>query len=120
MAERQPTCEEIREELPAYVKDRSGSLAVRRHLSRCADCRTELARYDSLVELLGGLEMHVAEAPPGLAASLAAIPSHAGRLAGVRTHVARNRARYLSGAAVLVAGAAGAAVLQRRRRVAPA
>jgi predicted anti-sigma-YlaC factor YlaD len=120
MAERQATCEEIREELPAYVKDRGGSLSVRRHLSRCADCRNELARYDSLVEMLGGLEMKAVEPPPGLASALAAIPSNASRLAGVRTHVARNRARYLSGAAVLVAGAAGAAVLQRRRRIAPA
>ena len=120
MAERQPTCEEIREELPAYVKDRGGSLSVRRHLSRCSDCRAELARYDSMVELLGGLEMHAVEPPPGLAATLVAIPSRPGRIAGVRTHVARNRGRYLGGAAVLVAGAAGAAVLQRRRRVAPA
>ena len=120
MAERRATCDEIREELPAYVKDRSGSLAVRRHLSRCADCRGELARYDSLVEMLGGLEMRAEEPPPGLARALAAIPSRSSRLTEVRTHVARNRARYLSGAAVLVAGAAGAAVLQRRRRVAPA
>ena len=120
MAERQPTCEEIREELPAYVKDRGGSLSVRRHLSRCADCRTELARYDSLVDMLGGLEARSVEAPPGLAAALAAIPARASRLAGVRTHVARNRSRYLGGAAVVIAGAAGAAVLQRRRRIAPA
>jgi anti-sigma factor RsiW len=120
MAERHATCEEIREELPAYVKDRGGSLSVRRHLSRCAECRKELARYDSLVEMLGALELTAVEPPPGLAAALAAIPSRASRLADVRTHVARNRARYLSGAAVLVAGAAGAAVLQRRRRMAPA
>lgn len=120
MAERQPTCEEIREELPAYVKDRSGSLAVRRHLSRCSDCRTELARYDSMVELLGGLEMRTAEPPPGLVAALSAIPSQAGRVRTMRTHVARNRRAYLGGAAVVLAGAAGAAVLQRRRRMAPA
>ena len=120
MAERQPTCEEVREELPAYVKDRSGSLSVRRHLSRCTDCRKELVRYESLVETLGGLEMSTAEPPPGLAAALTAIPSRSNRLSEVRTHVARNRARYLSGAAVLLAGAAGAAVLQHRRRIAPA
>ncbi|HEY7875487.1 MAG TPA: hypothetical protein VIG64_10240 [Actinomycetota bacterium] len=120
MAERQPTCEEIREELPAYVKDRGGSLSVRRHLSRCPGCREELTRYDSLVELLGGLEMRAVEPPPGLAAALVDIPSHASRVAEVRTHLARNRARYLGGAAVLVAGAAGAAVLQRRRRIATA
>ena len=119
MAERHVTCEEIKEELPAYVKDRAGSLAVRRHLSRCADCRSELARYESLVDMLGGLEMHAVEPPPGLAQALAAIPSR-GKLSEVRTHVARNRARYLSGAAVLLAGAAGAAVVQRRRRLAPA
>lgn len=120
MAERQPSCDEIREELPAYVKDRGGSLAVRRHLSRCAECRTELARYDSMVELLGGLEMRTAEIPPGLAAQLAAIPSQASRAAAVRTHVARNRRAYLGGVAVVLAGAAGAAVLQRRRRMATA
>jgi anti-sigma factor RsiW len=120
MADRQPTCTEIREELPAYVKDRSGSLAVRRHLSRCPECRNELARFDSLVELLGGLELHTAEPPPGLVASLAAIPQQAGRVATLRTHVARNRRAYLGGAAVVLAGAAWAAVLQRRRRIAPA
>lgn len=120
MADRQPTCEEIREELPAYVKDRSGSLAVRRHLSRCAGCRNELARYDSIVELLGGLEAHVSEPPPGLAAALTAIPNRAGRVETLRTHVTRNRRAYLGGAAVVLAGAAGAALLQHRRRVAPA
>jgi anti-sigma factor RsiW len=120
MAERQPTCDEIREELPAYVKDRGGSLSVRRHLSRCPGCREELARYDSLVDLLGGLEMRTSEPPAGLAAALAEIPANASRIAGVRTHVARHRGRYLGGVAVLVAGAAGAAVLQHRRRVAPA
>jgi len=120
MAERQPTCEEIREELPAYVKDRSESLAVRRHVSRCPDCRKELVHYESMVEALGGLEMRTVEPPPGLAAALAAIPSRSNKLAEVRTHVARNRARYLSGAAVLLAGPAGPAVLQRRRRIAPA
>ena len=120
MAERQPTCAEIREELPAYVKDRSGSLAVRRHLSRCPGCRTELARYDSMIELLGGLEMHTEEPPPGLAAALTAIPSQGGRVQTLRTHVARNRGAYLGGVAVVLAGAAGAAVLQRRRRLAPA
>lgn len=120
MADRQPTCAEIREELPAYVKDRAGSLAVRRHLSRCPDCRTELARYDSLVELLGGLELHTAEPPPGLAVALAAIPAGAGRVESLRTHVTRNRRAYLGGAAVVVAGAAGAALLQRRRRLATA
>jgi anti-sigma factor RsiW len=120
MADRQPTCSEVREELPAYVKDRGGSLSVRRHLSRCPECRTELARYDSMVELLGGLEMRTAEPPPGLARSLAAIPSQGGRVQSLRTHVARNRRAYLGGAAVVLAGAAGAAVLQRRRRLAPA
>jgi anti-sigma factor RsiW len=119
MADRQPTCGEVREELPAYVKDRSGSLAVRRHLSRCADCRTELARYDSIVEVLGGLEMQIVEPPPGLVASLVAIPSQGGRVRSVHTHVARNRKAYAGGLAVLVAGAAGAAVL-RRRRLSPA
>ena len=118
MAERRPTCAEIREELPAYVKDRGGSLAVRRHLSRCPDCRTELARYDSMVELLGGLEMRTVEPPPGLARSLAAIPSEAGRVDSLRTHVARNRRAYLGGVAVVLAGAAGAALV-RRRRLAP-
>jgi anti-sigma factor RsiW len=120
MADRQPTCAEVREELPAYVKDRGGSLAVRRHLSRCSECRTELARYDSMAELLAGLEMRTEEAPPGLLDSLVAIPSQTGRVQVLRGHVARNRRAYLGGVAVVLAGAAGAAVLQHRRRVATA
>jgi hypothetical protein len=72
-----------------------------------------------MVELLGGLEMRTVEPPPGLERALAAIPSHAGRVESLRTHVARNRRAYLGGAAVVLAGAAGA-VLVRRRRLAPA
>lgn len=109
-------CAEVREALPAYVRGGEASLAVRRHLSRCGPCRAELARYESLLSALGGLHKTTTEPPPGLAAILAAIPQRAGRLAGARSHVARNRNAYLGGAAVAaLAGAAGTAIWRARR-----
>ncbi|MGH2730915.1 MAG: anti-sigma factor family protein [Actinomycetota bacterium] len=109
------TCAEMREAMPAYVRDGEQSLAARRHLARCADCKAELARYELLLGTLGDLATTTVEPPPNLAQSLAAIPSHTGPLGTVREHVTRNRNAYLGGVAIAAAGAAGAAVWRRRR-----
>lgn len=111
-------CEEVQEMLPAYVRDGETSLTVRRHVSRCPDCKQELARYEALLGAMSSLQSNVVETPLSLKASLLAIPEKAGSLDTVRAHVARNRNAYLGGAAaaVAVAGAAGAVLWRSRRR----
>jgi hypothetical protein len=109
-------CAEMREALPAYVRDGEQSLAARRHLARCFDCRAELSSYENLLGALGDLQVSTLQPPPGLVHALAAIPSHPGRVETMRGHVARNRTAYLGGAAVAVAGAAGAALWRSRKQ----
>jgi predicted anti-sigma-YlaC factor YlaD len=122
-------CEEVRESLPAYVREPESSLALRRHLGSCSDCRAELDRYQDLVANLAALRSVAVEPPVGLKASLAAIPSEANRLemarrnvAAARGHITAHRGAYLGGLAVAVAGATGAALWRnaRARRIATA
>ena len=108
-------CTSVREVLPAYVRDGDGSLDVRRHLSRCTDCQTDLSHYEDLLGRLATMESATVEMPYALKASILDIPSRMGRLESVRSHVTDNRKAYLSGAAVLVAGAVGAAILKSRK-----
>jgi anti-sigma factor RsiW len=109
-------CEEVREMLPAVVGE-TDSLAVRRHLARCPECRADAARYETLLTTTAKLQTFVAEPPPGLMASLQAIPQARGRFDEVRTHVVRNRKAYAGGAAAMVAtGLAGALVWRTRSR----
>ena len=108
-------CAEIKEMLPAYATDPDLSLVVRRHLARCPDCKEELARYEMLNTSLAGLVHQTAEPPPGLLASLEAIPSRSSRVDRVVGHVERNRKVYV-GAGVAVLGAAGAALWRNRSR----
>jgi predicted anti-sigma-YlaC factor YlaD len=115
------SCTVVREVLPAYVRDGDGSLSVRRHLSRCPDCRTDLTRYEDLLGSLASLESAVVEPPYALKASLLEIPSHGGRLENVRSHLTANRKVYVpAAAAVLVAGAAAGAALWKARKPATA
>lgn len=112
-------CAEVREGLPSHVKDGESSLVVRRHLSRCPGCRSELARYEELMDGLASLASATVDPPVGLHAALVAIPEQAARLQGARQHIARNRAAYVGGVAVALAGA-GSALLWRTRRHRPA
>jgi anti-sigma factor RsiW len=111
-------CEEVREVLPAYVRDGETSLTVRRHVARCPECKQELVRYEALLGAMSSLQSSVVEPPPALWAALVAIPKSAGSLQNVRAHVTRNRNVYLGGAAaaVAVAGTAGALLWRSRRR----
>ena len=113
------TCEEIREMLPAYAERGAATLAVRRHLARCTDCRTELARYTAISSSLSDLRHAVAEPPASVLRAIEAIPTETSTVDDMLTHVLRNRNAYLGGLAVAAAGAAGAA-LWRHRRVATA
>lgn len=108
-------CAEIREALPAYVEDRDSDLAVRRHLSRCSECRAELEAYGSVRDALSEMRLVHAEPPPDLFGKLAGIPSDGPKVERVRTHVARHRNAYAGGVAVAVVGAAGAALWRSRR-----
>ena len=113
-------CEEIRELLPAYEPEHHPSLAVRRHLASCPDCRAEVETYKELATGLRGLRHATVEVPPSLTSALEAIPERAGVVDNVRTHVVRNRAAYVGGA-VALAGAVGATLWRARaRRVAAA
>lgn len=114
-------CAEVREALPALRDGDEVGAEVRRHVSSCPGCAVELSRYEALVRGLASLERVTAEPPPGLAPALVAIPLrgiHAGER--LRAHVTRNRAAYLGGLAVAVAGTAASTVLWRRRRLAAA
>ena len=115
------TCAEIQEMLPSLVEDRGATLTTRRHLSRCPECRAELARYEELRASLGALTTVAAEPPASLLGALVAIPTGGSRIDQARTHLERNRRVYVGGFAVALAGAAGAAVWRSRRtRLAPA
>ncbi len=114
------TCVHVRDALPAFVETGGDTLTVRRHLASCADCRRELERYESLTASLGSLTTATATPPRSLLPALVAIPQRASNAAKVRRHVRRHRNEYIGGA-ILVAGAAGAALLRTRsRRLAPA
>ena len=108
-------CAEVSELLPAYIEDRSANLTVRRHLSRCPDCRRELEEYGSLRSGLAELRAVVAEPSPDLVLHLQAIPHEAPTTLKLRTHVVRNKKAYAGGLAVAVVGAAGAALWRSRR-----
>lgn len=100
-------CNEAREMLPAYVKGEGETLSLRRHLTACESCSTELARYQALTTGLRSLAAARTEVPIGLKAALLAVPTErAHRTAVVKTHVTRNRTKYAGGLAVAVVGAA--------------
>ena len=114
-------CNEIREMLPAYVKDDKSLLTVRRHLADCRNCSKELARYEAMLEGLGALNQMTIDPPAELLRNLTEAPFAAGPVERARTHVVHNRGVYLSGAAVGVTGVVGAAAwLLRSRRLAAA
>ena len=115
-------CDEVREALPAYVREGHTSLSLRRHLAECGDCREELKRYEILLGSLGVLRGALARPPPYLYPAVTRIPRRAGftdkviwRTGGMRGHVVRNRGAYLGGV-VALAGAAGAALWRTRVR----
>lgn len=113
-------CAEIEAMLPAYAGHEELPLSVRRHLSRCKGCRGELEHLEEMSVALEALQMRTVEPPASLRAALVAIPSEAGRLEAVRSHVSRNRKTY-AGLAVTAAGATAAALWRtRRHRVATA
>jgi hypothetical protein len=111
-------CTELREALPAYVHSEEVPPEVARHLAGCPDCRAELDRYESLLTAMNDLRTETVAAPPGLVTALNAIPATESRLRSAGTHVIRHRRAY-GGAALAVAGAAGA-LLWRNRRLAAA
>ncbi|HVF52427.1 MAG TPA: hypothetical protein VNC78_02350 [Actinomycetota bacterium] len=113
-------CAEVREQLPALIDDGTSELNLRRHLSRCAGCRDELARYDTLRRSLATMSVVPTEPPPGLLGAISGIPGRDSRVLDVRHHVVRNKTVYVGGA-VAVVGALGALAWRSHRgRVATA
>ena len=113
-------CAEVREMLPAYRDESDVSLSLRRHVTRCLDCRSELAHYEEVAAQLGRMRSQLSAPPPGLKRSLVAIPSGAGRLRDVATHVVRNRRAYAGGLTVAVVGAGAVLWRSRKQRLVPA
>jgi predicted anti-sigma-YlaC factor YlaD len=109
-------CEEIKEMLPAYSDDQRATLEIRRHLSRCPDCRAEVDRYEALTGGLRALASVTAEPPARLLEGLLDIPARRTRLDEARDHVTRNRGRYVGGVAGAAALAGTAALLRARSR----
>ena len=107
-------CAEVREALPAYVRDGEVGLAVRRHVGQCTDCKRELGRYVALLAGLDDLRHESIEPPAGLLASLVTIPSEQSRVETVRSHVVRNKRVYAGGVAVAAMGLAGAVAPQEQ------
>ena len=117
---RELSCAEVQEMLPAYVDEPHADLSLQRHVAGCEDCKGEAARYQEMSRSLHALVDHVAEPPIDLLPALLSIPDADNAVVAVKTHVARNRRAYLGGAAVVVAGAAGAALWRSRRKLATA
>ena len=114
-------CEEMAELLPAYAVEPSGSLAVRRHLSRCPGCRAELARYRALERGLTALGGRTVPPPPGLLAAREDIPrAQSGALRQVALHLIRKRSAYAGGLALAGLAAVTGALVWRSRLRRPA
>lgn len=107
-------CAEVQAALPAYVGEPGSSLALRRHLSRCPECKAEFEAYESMLGGLVELRQVGAEVPRGLVASLVAIPESSSAAELAKKHITRNRRAYAGGLA-LAAGATAALVWRRRR-----
>ena len=117
---RELRCAEVQEMLPAYADEPGSDLSVRRHLATCEACKLEVDRYEAMRRGLQNLTGVAADPPYDLLPALLEIPDADNAMASVKTHVLRNRRAYASGAAVLLAGAAGAAIWRSRRRLVPA
>jgi hypothetical protein len=120
-------CSEVRELLPAYARDRAGSLNIRRHLSSCEDCRTELHRYEELIDAMGSLQHVTTEMPRAALSAILDIPSQPTRLETLRDvagktseAVSSHRSAVLGGVAAAALAGAGALVWRQRRRLAAA
>ena len=114
---RELRCAEVQEMLPAYADEPRRDLSLRRHLATCERCKLEVARYEAMQKGLHELAGVATDPPYDLLPALLEIPDSDNAAIAVKTHVLRNRRAYLSGAAVLLAGAAGAAIWRRRRLV---
>ena len=111
-------CAEVRELLPAYVREGHAEPEIRAHLKTCSECYAELSRYVALTGSLAAMHDVSVDIPPDLTQKLFAIPSEDSRFGLVKEHVTRNRAAYLGGAAAALAGVGVAAWRIRRHATA--
>lgn len=110
------SCPEVCEQL-AGLGPHDLTLSLRRHVSRCDECRRELARYEDLKVALADLgAIHPPVSPPAsLRAALVSIPRQESPVARAAGHLGRYRSAYAGGAALAAAGLAGALLWRRRR-----
>jgi predicted anti-sigma-YlaC factor YlaD len=111
-------CAEVRELLPAFVREGIDDEEVGQHLASCTGCSDEFSRYVALAGSLSSMREVLVDVPPDLSQRLFAIPSESSRVTLVKDHVARNRTAYLGGAAAALAGVGVAAWRIRRHAVA--
>ena len=115
-------CEDVAEVLAGAadgtpVNDR----ATRRHVERCLQCQAELVQYRKLLRALHNLRTEVLEPAPGLLPEILASLEAAGERRAVRSMLSGRRLAYAGGiAAATAAGAAGAIIYGRARKLKPA
>ena len=115
-------CEDVAEALAeaadgTAVADR----ATRRHVERCLKCQAEVVQYRKLLRALHNLRTEVLEPAPGLLPEILASLERAGERHAVRSMLTGRRLAYAGGiAAATAAGAAGAIIYGRTRRLKPA
>ena len=112
-------CSEVREHLSAYEPNTTPIEQISAHLEECDLCRAEQSRYAELQAALAEMEGTVAEPPAWLLASLTETTLERLRrtaaLRATRRQIGEHRVAA-GGAAILVAGVAGALVVGRSRR----
>jgi anti-sigma factor RsiW len=111
-------CAEVRELLPAFVREDHADEDIRQHLASCPECSAEFSRYVALAGSLSAMRDVSVDVPPDLSQRLFAIPSESSRVVVLKEHVARNRSAYLGGAAAALAGVGVAAWRIRRHATA--
>ena len=112
-------CEEIVDDLAAAA-DGSDVLSrpARRHVERCLRCQAELVQYRKVLRALRSLRTEVLEPAPGLLTDILAGLEEAGERQAIRSLLTGRRVAYFGGiAAATAAGAAGALLAARSRKL---
>ena len=113
------TCDAIADDL-AGVADGSVTLewAERKHVEGCLRCQADLVQYRKVLRAMRAMRTEVLEPAPGLLSDIFAHLGEAGERQAIRSMLTGRRVAYLGGvAAVTAAGAAGALIAARNRRL---
>lgn len=112
-------CSEVREHLSAFDEKTPPMNEISAHLETCEGCREEQRHFQELVAAMGELEAAPLEPPAWLLASLTETTlERMRRIAAVKATGRRIGEHRVAagGAAIVLAGVAGALFVGRRRR----